>query len=412
MTLLWLGLAILLLIAMWLLILPLRRAGKLHDDLQAYEAEDQTAQQNVAIFQRRLASLEAALGRGDIDQQRFEESRLELERSLLEDTQAQKRAPLKRAVSGRWLVPVIMLALAAGSLLWYQQQGAEGDLSLYLAQQEVMADPDSSLATLIERLEQEAVKQPDNPKVWSSLFPMYRNQGQFDKAIHALKRVIELEGRYPELLAQLAQMQFFAANRTLTSETQTLVDEVLAEDPRQPTVLGMLGIEAFDHGRYQEAIKHWRRAMAGMSDPQAQKALEEGIQVARQRLDQGGEGMAAAQEAGPELSVRLSLDDSLRDRVPPDTRVFLVARDLKEEKPPLAIAMTQVSELPTTLVLDDSRSMNGMGKLSSEKEVRLVVRVSQSGQAQPQPGDLAGQLESVSVATSDPVEVVIDRVVD
>ena len=72
MTLLWIAIAILLLPALWLLVLPLKKARSLHDQLHSFEANDTSAEQNVAIFKRRLSSLEAARERGDIDAERLD----------------------------------------------------------------------------------------------------------------------------------------------------------------------------------------------------------------------------------------------------------------------------------------------------------------------------------------------------
>lgn len=410
MTLLWIAIAVLLVPALWLLVSPLRKARALHDQQRDFEANDTSAEQNVAIFKRRLASLEAARERGDIDAARFEEDRLELERSLLEDTAFRERRPLKAANAGRIVVPVVMLAVVAVSVIWYQQKGAEGDLVLLAVQQEVQNDPDGSLVMYIERMEEQAERQPDNPNVWSTLFPLYRETGQMPEAVDALERLIEIEGRIPPLLAQLAQIRFFMAERELTDEVQALVDETLEQDPRQPTVLGLLGINAFDNGDYQQAIDHWRRAIANIEDPNTVSSLRDGIRVAQERMGIEPEE-AVAQGNG--IRVRVALDSELAGRVDDNDSVFITARDSEGELPPLAVVRAQVSELPMTVTLDDSAAMSPQAQISQVREARLVVRVSPSGQAMPQPGDLFGDLESVSVGPIDDaeaVEVVINRV--
>ncbi|MDN3558582.1 c-type cytochrome biogenesis protein CcmI [Vreelandella neptunia] len=410
MTLLWIAIAILLLPALWLLVSPLRKARALHDQQRDFEANDTSAEQNVAIFKRRLASLEAALERGDIDAARFEEDRLELERSLLEDTAFRERRPLKAASAGRIVVPVVMLAVVAVSVIWYQQKGAEGDLVLLAVQQEVQNDPEGSLAMYIERMEEQAERQPDNPNVWSELFPLYRETGQMPKAVDALERLIEIEGRIPPLLAQLAQIRFFMAERELTDEVQALVDETLEQDPRQPTVLGLLGINAFDNGDYEQAIDHWRRAIANIEDPNTVSSLRDGIRVAQERLGVEPEETVAE---GTGIRVRVSLDEELVGRVDDDASVFITARDIEGELPPLAVVRAQVSELPMTVTLDNSAAMSPQAQISQVQEARLVVRVSPSGQATPQPGDLFGDLENVSIgpiADDEAAEVVINRV--
>ncbi len=413
MTLLWIAFALLLLPALWLLVAPLRRARALHDAQRDYEASDRTAEQNVAIFQRRLASLEAALERGDIDQARYEEDRLELERSLLEDTEKLKRAPLKASASGRLAVPVVMVLVVAASVIWYQREGAEGDLTLLAVQEEVQNHPEASLPMMIERLEEQAVRQPDNPNVWAALFPLYRDMGQGPQAIRALERLIEIEGRHPSLLGNLAQIEFFVADRQLTPRVQALVDETLALDSSQPTVLGVLGIEAFDRSDYEAAIDYWRRAIAGMTDPGSGEALREGIRIAQERLGVAPEAepvMGEAQGAG--IRVRVSLDASLEGRLSDQATVFVVARDLEGELPPLAVAQFRAEELPVEVVLDERNAMSPQASLAQVREARLMVRVSASGDATPQAGDLFGDREGVPVGATDgdPVEVVVDRV--
>ncbi|MGR4069845.1 c-type cytochrome biogenesis protein CcmI [Billgrantia sp. C5P2] len=404
---LWLAFGLLLLPALWLLVVPLRRARLVHDAQASFEANDRAAEQNVAIYRRRLASLEAALERGDVDRVQFDEDRLELDRSLLEDTESLNRGPLHSPTAGRFAVPVVALAVVLSAMLWYLHEGAEGDLRLFAAFQE-----SDSLPTLLERLEQEAQRQPDNANVWASLYPLYRDSVRGEAAVGALDRLIELEGRSPSLLAQKAQLMFFMADRTLTDEVQALIDETLERDSREPTIFGMLGVHAFDRGDYEQAIDHWRRAIAGMSDSDSARALREGIQVAQQRLGGGGEQEAIAQ--GPGVRVRVSLDESLEGLLDDDTRVFIVARDMEGELPPLAVARVTLGDLPTTLVLDDRHAMSDAASLSQASEVRLLVRVTRSGGVAPEAGDMYGDREGVPVGDveGEPVEVVIDRVIE
>ncbi|MBE0402429.1 Cytochrome c heme lyase subunit CcmH [Halomonas citrativorans] len=295
MTLLWVAMAIVMLPAIVLLLSPLRKAHALYDQQRAYEANDTSAEQNVAIFQRRLASLQAAHARGDASTAQFEEGTLELERSLLEDTATLAIRPLKPALAGRLAVPLIALSVVAISLFWYLEEGAEGDLALYGVQQELLNDPGATPDTYIRRMEEQATLQPGNANVWASLFPLYRDTGQEDKAIDALERLIALEGRLPALLAQLAQIRFFMAGREMTPAVQRLVDETLAQDPRQPTVLGLLGIHAYDNGDFNRAIGCWRRALATVEDPNTAASLREGVRVAQERLADEST-MAAADE--------------------------------------------------------------------------------------------------------------------
>ena len=429
MILLWLAIAVLLIPAGWLLLLPLRHARRVHADQQAFEDNDSLGAENVRVYRRRLASLERGHARGELDDTALAEGRVELERSLLEDAESLKRSPLQAASSGRVLVPVLLVAMVAGSLYWYQREGASGDLALAQAIAATPIHDAASFEARIARLRAEAEAQPDNAKVWMALFPLYRDAGRLDEAMQSLEALIALEGRVPALIAQLAQLKFFAAQRTLTDEVQTLVDEVLAADPRQPTVLGLLGIEAFDHARYPEAIDYWRKAIAGFENPDAAKALREGIKAARQRMasagdvdasvalansvapDQGAAAQSTAadqdsQEGAARLTLKVSLDPALEAQLAAlpvsaeAATLFIVARDGEGKLPPLAVVRTTADKLPLTLTLSDDNAMAPMARLSMAERVTLVARISASGQPTAQPGDLEGKLENVIVTRS------------
>ena len=424
MILLWLAIAVLLIPAGWLLLLPLRRARRVHADQQAFEDYDSLGAENVRVYRRRLASLERGHARGELDDTALAEGRVELERSLLEDAESLKRSPLKAASSGRVLVPVLLVAMVAGSLYWYQREGASGDLALAQAIAATPIHDAASFEARIARLRAEAEAQPDNAKVWMALFPLYRDAGRLDEAMQSLEALITLEGRVPALIAQLAQLKFFAAQRTLTDEVQALVDEVLAADPRQPTVLGLLGIEAFDHARYPEAIDYWRKAIAGFENPDAAKALREGIKAARQRMASAGDvdtSVALANSVAPEqgsaadqdskegaarLTLKVSLDPALEAQLAAmpvsaeAATLYIVARDGEGKLPPLAVVRTTADKLPLTLTLSDDNAMAPMARLSMAERVTLVARISASGQPTAQPGDLEGKLENVIVTRS------------
>jgi cytochrome c-type biogenesis protein CcmH len=60
---------------------------------------------------------------------------------------------------------------------------------------------------------------------------------------------------------------------------------------------------------------------------------------------------------------------------------------------------TTAAALPFDFVLDDSTAMNPSAKLSSMGEVTVQVRVSKSGQAAPQSGDVTGSMSPVKLGS-------------
>ena len=108
--------------------------------------------------------------------------------------------------------------------------------------------------------------------------------------------------------------------------------------------------------------------------------------------------MAALAASAVSGTVRLS--PKLQALVEPDDMVFIFARPAEGSRMPLAIVRKQVKDLPVAFTLDDSTSMSPAARLSGAQRVIVGARISKSGQAMPQPGDLQGLSEPVKVGTT------------
>jgi len=104
---------------------------------------------------------------------------------------------------------------------------------------------------------------------------------------------------------------------------------------------------------------------------------------------------------------KVDLSPALKAKVAPTDTVFVFARAAEGPRMPLAIVRKQVRDLPIEFALDDSMAMAPNMKLSSFPEVVVGARVSRSGNATPQSGDLEGLSKPVKVGASG-IAVVID----
>jgi cytochrome c-type biogenesis protein CcmH len=105
----------------------------------------------------------------------------------------------------------------------------------------------------------------------------------------------------------------------------------------------------------------------------------------------------------------VSLGAALAAKADANDTVFIFARPADGPRMPLAIVRKQVKDLPAAFSLDDAMAMTPQAKLSNFSDVVVGARISKSGQAAPQSGDLEGLSAPVKVGASG-VAIVIDRV--
>jgi cytochrome c-type biogenesis protein CcmH len=96
----------------------------------------------------------------------------------------------------------------------------------------------------------------------------------------------------------------------------------------------------------------------------------------------------------------VTLAPALASKASPEDTVFVFARAAEGPRMPLAIVRKQVKDLPITFQLDDSTAMTPAMKLSNYPQVIVGARISKSGNAMPQPGDLQGLSQPVALGAS------------
>ncbi|AMO75287.1 c-type cytochrome biogenesis protein CcmI [Pseudomonas citronellolis] len=393
----WLAAGLLALVAMAFLLIPLLRGRR------AQAEEDRTAL-NVALYQERLAELDAQHAAGTLDDAQLQAGRAEAARELLADTEGEgeRRSRLGRAAP---LLAAVLLPLLGLGL--YLHWGASEKLAL----SRELAEPPHSMAEMTERLEKAVQAQPDSAEGWYFLGRTYMTQERFEDAAKAFERAANLSGRQSEVLGQWAQALYFANGKKMAGAAQALADEALKQNPEEVTTLGLMGIAAFEDQRYADAVDYWQRLVAALpADDPSRAAIQSGIERARQHLVERGEKLpeapAAAATAGVTLKVRVDLSDAVKGQVKPDDSVFVFARAVNGPPMPLAVKRLKVADLPDEVSLSDADAMMPQLKLSAFPKVELVARVSRAGNAIS--GEWIGRSQPLSTAGAGDQAVTID----
>jgi cytochrome c-type biogenesis protein CcmH len=108
---------------------------------------------------------------------------------------------------------------------------------------------------------------------------------------------------------------------------------------------------------------------------------------------------AVAAASGASVSGKVDLAPALKGKAAPGDTVMVIAR-APGSRMPVAVVRARVSDLPLSFTLDDSLAMSPQARISQANQVDVEARISKSGMAQPEPGDLMSTVQTVKVGAT------------
>src|SRR5690606_2958970 len=270
----------------------------------------------------------------------------------------------------------------------------------------VAAATPRTMEEAVVQLEAELERNPGRADGWMLLARSYEMLDRRIEARDAYARALELDPDNPDLLVQAAQARLFAApDKKLDAEAVAILKRSLELQPQQQRARWFLGVWQRQEGRAAEAAETWQPLLSQV-DAATAATLRVQIDAARQEAGlaplPAAEAPAATANA---LAVKVSVDPDFasRERLRGDARVFVIARIPDGPPMPVAAEKHPLQDLPLTITLDDSDSPMPTQKLSDLEEVELVARLSSSGEAMAQEGDLESKPVRVTLPATEPV---------
>ena len=323
---------------------------------------------------------------------------------------AEGRVPHK--VRNALLAAVVAAAVAGGGIATYLRYSTGYE---HLAMMQELEAGMIELLDLIDETEQRLAAAPDDADGWRLLVQAREALGQYSEAVRAyeqLERLDALAGTED----QAAYAEALILADTDLHKARELLVEVTKTAPDNPVALYLLGSLAFKESAYEEAVKRWQALYQLM--PVTEQVWRDELlrriseaEVLAQNRSETREPEAAA--ANPEfLEVTVVLDAELKKQAMADDAVFIHVNAADGPPMPLAVRRVTVSELPQTVRFSDDDAMMPAFRLSQFDAVEVFARVSKSGLARRQPGDLLGRSGIVSLDTvPEQLTVTIDKIV-
>ena len=367
-------------------------------------------QLNAAIYKEEIAKLEKERTEGLIDGVTYEISHAEMRQRLFQDTSeddgvAVLGSPKKTIIALTIFIPVI----AAVMYFWLgsAQQIADGGAKQQVAQQDV----EKMVAGLAAKMEQD----PSNLKGWAMLARSYKVMGRPKDAEKAYDRAGSYLDTDPQLLADYADVSASNANGSFEGKPQAIINRALKADPNNMMALWLAGTADYNRGDYKGAVQVWGRlAKLLPADSEDMKMIQGSIMEARGKANLPPEPLVS-QATSPVIAVSskningtVEINSDLKSRIKPDYIVMVIAR-APGARMPVAIMRGKAADLPLRFVLNDALAMTPDALISNLSEATIEVRISKSGQAKAEPGDLYSEIQTVKVGTNN-LKVVVDQV--
>jgi len=401
--------------ALFFLLPPLLQKSKAQEEFDRKKI-------NLVLYKDQLSELDSDMANGVLTEDQYNVAKQDLERNLLQDLSAEDVAAAEQKAAseqrdqkvGQVAAAVIAVTIPILSISLYAHLGA-GERGLDPTHAKPMVQAEGHQGTIeeqVRKLQEYLIENPDDLERQIMLARSYYFMKQYQPASGAFAKAVELSGgKEPDLLADYADSLAMANNRSLDGKPIELIQMALAINPNHVKALWLAATAAYEHKEYPKTLKYYETLR-----DQFPRGSENYIQMVKNigevkslmglsiEAEQAEIQAAEAANANKSVSGRVTIDPSVAGQYGPTDTVFIYARATTGPKMPLAIMRVQASELPIDYKLDDSMAMNPAMKLSSQSQVIVSARISKSGSAMPQPGDLQGVSEVVEVG-SDAVNI-------
>jgi cytochrome c-type biogenesis protein CcmH len=381
---------------------------------------------NIDIYHDQLAELKADLDAGELDPQQYEDARLEIEKRLSEDVPVEA-APAVASHTGRGVgyalagvIPLLAIGIYVGL---GNPEAAMMQRSAPPAMAEQQGQHDA--APMIAALEAKLKANPDDVAGWNMLARSYGATGQFGEAVRVYAKLAELLPEDAGVLADYADAFAMTQGGNLQGKALELINKALKLNPQEGKALNLAGSAAYQAKDFSRAAEYWRSLLklippddsyasevrAAIQDAEKSAGLSglDNLSAAGAKTSAVKEETKAPSGPGASISGTVSVSSDLAGKFAPGDTVFIYAQLPQGPKMPIASLKITAKQLPYRFTLDDSLAMTPNDKLSNHAEVMVSARVSKSGQAITQSGDLLGRVSPVKLGQQD-VAIVIDKV--
>jgi len=253
---------------------------------------------------------------------------------------------------------------------------------------------------VVAKLKQRLQSQPNDAKGWYYLGRIYFSQNNFSAAASAFNRANQLQPDDESLLVQLAESSYLSHDTKLQQEAKTELQKALKLNPQDPAALNLSALMLYHENKYQAAINIWQNLLAiAPEGSDTANALQAAIAQANTKISpttKATDTNTPSNSTAMNLPIGITIKPTLLNQIKDGSVLFVYAKAVNGPPMPLAITRLPVSTFPIKVNLSDDMTMAPTLHMHDYSSVIVTARISASGQALPQTGDLIGYSQPLS----------------
>lgn len=221
---------------------------------------------DIAVYRDQLEEIARDRTTGLIGEAEAEAAKVEVSRRLIAAGEAAKAETPAGQVPALWrrrataVAALVLVPIGAAAL--YVSLGSPQMPGEPLAGRMRAIQQNAPIVALVAQVEKHLKKNPNDPRGYEVLAPVYLRLGRYDDAVNARHKVIALSGENAERLSDLGEALTAAANGVITVDAKDAFARAAALDPGESKARYFLGIAAQQDGKKGEAAAIWRGMLA------------------------------------------------------------------------------------------------------------------------------------------------------
>jgi cytochrome c-type biogenesis protein CcmH len=333
----------------------------------------------------------------------------------------------------------LALFLTAPSFLLYQKYGtpnAKNLLKVASIEQSApgqnSAEPQLSMQDAIAQLEQRLSQNPDDVDGQMLYARSQVSLQKYANAVAAYRKANQLAPNESVILTELAEaIALNNNNRSFLGESEALLAQAVELEPTNQKALWLLGMTFYEKKNFVKTNEIWTNLYALMTNEGAKEQLFEQLTEVRNKLGidtkiiSSAEGSqqkeiqeittTANRDENSLITLQVNIDDSLLNNLK-DKRalLYVYTKELTGMPMPIAVIRQPLEQInktfPISLIFSDDNSLQPSRLLSNFDNVIIGARVSFTGNATPQAGDLQSTEIKIDLSNADNVQLTIDSV--